>query len=179
MKCQNCGENEANIYYTQIINGVKKEINVCEKCAKQLGLSQMDYSMPIDFSSFFGDFLFEDNSDVLRDYLPKQTKCNECGMTLEEFAEIGKFGCANCYEVFHNQIDQLLKNIYGTDAHIGRKIITNSNQEKVEKAKAKTNLKGEENIKLKQELKQAIKVENYEEAAIIRDKIKKLEEERG
>lgn len=183
MKCQNCGENEANIYYTQIINGVKKEINICEKCAQQLGLEQMDYSMPIGFSNFFGEFLFDNNSDILKDYLPKQAQCNKCGMTLEEFSEIGKFGCENCYEVFHNQINQLLKNIYGTDTHIGRKMITNSNQTKTEDEKLKTNLKPEGNIseidKLKQKLKQAIQVENYEEAAKTRDEIKKLEEERG
>lgn len=26
MKCQNCGKEEANVRYTQIINGVKKEV---------------------------------------------------------------------------------------------------------------------------------------------------------
>lgn len=183
MKCQNCGENEANIYYTQIINGVKKEINICQKCAQQLGLEQMNYSMPIDFSSFFGEFLENNDTDMFQDYLPKKVQCSQCGMTLEEFAEMGKFGCANCYEVFHNQVDQLLKNIYGTDTHIGRKMLANSKQEKIEDKRVESNSKSKENLnkieKLKQELKQAIQVENYEEAAKLRDEIKKLEEERG
>ena len=29
MLCQNCGKNEANVRYTQIVNGVKKEMIFC------------------------------------------------------------------------------------------------------------------------------------------------------
>ena len=181
MKCENCGENEANIHYTQMINGVKEEWNLCSECAEELNFYDIDYSLPIDFSSFFGEFVEQNHSDLLKDYVQKQTHCNKCGMTLEEFSEIGKFGCDNCYEVFHNQINQLLKNIYGTDNHIGRKTISNYKQEKVENEETKIKL--EENInkieKLKRELKQAIKIEDYEKAAVIRDEIKKIEEEKG
>ena len=38
MLCQNCGKNEVNFRYTQIVNGVKKEMALCDKCAKELGL---------------------------------------------------------------------------------------------------------------------------------------------
>ena len=34
MLCQNCERNEANVKYTQIINGEKKQMVLCEKCAK-------------------------------------------------------------------------------------------------------------------------------------------------
>ena len=50
MLCQNCGKNEVNFRYTQIINGVKKEMALCEKCAKDLGLEKMDFNIPINFS---------------------------------------------------------------------------------------------------------------------------------
>ena len=56
MLCENCGENEANVKYTQIINGVKKEMSLCNKCSKELGIDKMDFSIPINFSSFLGDF---------------------------------------------------------------------------------------------------------------------------
>lgn len=57
MLCQNCGQREANVKYTQIINGVKKEMTLCDICAKELGLEDIHVNMPIDFSSFLGDFL--------------------------------------------------------------------------------------------------------------------------
>ena len=49
MLCQNCGENEANVRYTQIVNGVKKEMVLCEKCSKELGIGNLNLSMPINF----------------------------------------------------------------------------------------------------------------------------------
>ena len=47
MLCQNCGKNEVNFKYTQVVNGVKKEMALCEKCAKELGLENMDFNIPI------------------------------------------------------------------------------------------------------------------------------------
>lgn len=38
MVCQNCGKNEANVKYTQIVNGVKKEMVLCEECAEKMGI---------------------------------------------------------------------------------------------------------------------------------------------
>ena len=36
MKCENCGKNEANVKYTQIINGEKKQMFLCEDCHNKL-----------------------------------------------------------------------------------------------------------------------------------------------
>lgn len=52
MLCDNCGKREANVRYSENINGRKRELNLCETCSKKLGIGQMDFSMPIDFSSF-------------------------------------------------------------------------------------------------------------------------------
>ena len=58
MKCQNCGRKEANIKYTQIINGVKKEMNLCEDCAKELGIGrELNFNMSMNLPSFLGGFL--------------------------------------------------------------------------------------------------------------------------
>lgn len=186
MKCQNCGEHEANIRYTQIINGVKKELHLCSECADKLGVNDMDLNMPIDFSSFFGEFLENNNTNLFQDYLPEQVRCDQCGMTLEEFIEKGKFGCANCYQVFEPRMKQLLRNIHGTDTHVGRKVnmVPNRN-EKTQEQKVDTESKERQEEfsskldQLQQELKEAIQVENYERAAEIRDEIKKIEEAKG
>ncbi len=181
MLCQNCGKNEVNFKYTQIINGVKKEMALCEKCAKDLGLEKMDFNIPINFSSFLGDF-FEDYDE---EFLPSFTKnsvlqCKECGMTYEEFVNNGKFGCANCYEVFENKINPVLKNIHGSNQHIGRNSkFANKLNEKCKLTKEKKEKDQKENSNLKKlndDLKLAIKEERYEDAAKIRDEIKKINE---
>ena len=50
MLCQNCNKNKANVKYTQIINGHKKEMMLCEECSEKLGINKMNFNMPIDFS---------------------------------------------------------------------------------------------------------------------------------
>ena len=189
MKCQNCGENDANVRYTEIINGVKKEMALCDKCSKELGMQSLDFNIPINFSSFLGEFL-EDSDNLLPSFVNKnELKCNFCGMTFDDFARTGKLGCANCYDVFENKINNILKNIHGSNVHLGRKYLINSSN--IKKGESitrdeKTNHNDEKQVndiskkieldKLKEDLRKAIEDERYEDAAKIRDEIKKIEE---
>ena len=178
MLCENCGKKDANVKYTEIINGNKKEMHLCEECSKKLGVDELDFSMPsLDFASFFGDLLTDyEESDFFPNFIKeKDLTCEKCGMTFNEFTNIGKFGCNECYNIFSNKIDAILKNIHGNNKHIGRigklgegnKTVTHIDEKKVN-----TNNKVNE---LKEKLKQLVKEEKYEEAAIIRDEIKKEE----
>lgn len=189
MLCENCGENEANVRYTQIINGVKKEMHLCEDCAKEKGINtNMDFNIPINFSSFLGD-IFDDFSEP--EFLPEFTntktlKCSKCGLTYDEFINNGKFGCENCYNTFEDKIDYLVKNLHGSSRHIGRKSkFCKQNESNIEKKvnyKKESTSKNMDSIseenkleKLQRKLKEAIKDERYEDAAKIRDEIKELE----
>lgn len=176
MLCQNCKKNEANVKYTEIINGVKKEMMLCDKCSKELGIDNMKLSLPISFSNFFGDLLNEyDNSFMPLISVPKATQCDKCGMTYNEFMQLGKFGCDNCYEVFSNRIDPILKRLQGNNRYNGKRAELNkANIEESVKEKAEPSKKDEIN-KLKAELKKLVKEEKYEDAAKVRDEIKKLE----
>lgn len=186
MRCSNCGKDEANFVYTEIINGVKKEIKLCSECAKKLGFMDMSFNMPsLDFSNFFGDFLNEyDNISLMPSIFSEKAKvlkCNKCGMEYDEFLNEGKFGCGNCYEVFENKIIPLLKQLHGDTKYLGKssKLLKGSNDLNNDN-NTRERIETSSSIKinsLKEELKQAIKVENYEGAAKIRDEIKKLEEQ--
>ena len=176
MLCQNCGKNEENFRYTQIINGVKKELILCTDCARKLGVDNID--IPINFSSFLGDFFndYAENS-LIPSLSSSNAKCKTCGMTYNDFINTGMFGCSDCYDVFSNPIDSLLKNLHGTSKHIGRGI-KSANLEKNQKVKPKKqekDKKQDELENLKRELEKAIKEEKYEDAAKIRDKIKEIE----
>ena len=200
MLCQNCGKNEVNFRYTQIINGVKKEMALCDKCARSLGLETLEFNMPINFSNFLGDFF---NEVEEANFLPSFTKtdtleCQNCGTTYDEFIKTGKFGCSNCYDVFSHGLDNVLKNIHGLSTHVGRrskwtsklneniKIGENTNKLKTKQQTDETQGKSKGNAsktktskenklaELNIELKQAIKEERYEDAAKIRDEIKKM-----
>lgn len=195
MLCQNCNKNEAQVRYTQIINGEKTEMLLCEQCSKKLGIDYMDFNMPINFSSFFGDLIdnynqsyigMGDNSQIL--------KCDVCNMTYGEFIQTGKFGCSNCYDVFENKIDLLFTRIHGNNQYLGRKSKVSNNKMEGVKKDDHVYLRENENVKnnginssksktekqtkmekLQEDLKLAIKEERYEEAAKIRDEIKKMD----
>lgn len=184
MLCENCNENEGNVKYTQIINGVKKEMVLCDECAKKMGIDEIGFSMPINFSNFLGDFFDEYNeSNFMPNFnKPNILKCEKCGLTYDEFAKEGKFGCENCYETFKNKIDYIVKNLHGSSRHIGRKTkyikenniesnYSSNESNKTEKIKEETKIE-----KLNKDLKLAIKEERYEDAAKIRDEIKKINE---
>ena len=173
MLCDNCGKREANVRYSENINGRKKELHLCEECSKKLGIENIDFNMPIDFSSFFGGLLEDFGTN---DFMPlfnevKQLKCDNCGYTFEDIVNTGKLGCENCYSVFENRLDPIIKKIQGSNKHVGRtgKIIDSKISEKINNKDSKTeNNKDVSKVeKLQNDLKKAIKEEKYEEAAKI------------
>lgn len=181
MLCQNCGKNEANVKYTQIINGVRKELNLCSECARELGVDRID--IPMNFTSFLGDF-FNDyaESSLLPSFSIDNAKCKTCGMTYNDFINTGMFGCSDCYDTFSGPIDSLLKNLHGTAKHIGRgaKNVDELLNKKVNYKKVSKDTENNEDEKstkledLQRELDKAIKEERYEDAAKIRDQIKEM-----
>lgn len=192
MICQNCGKNEANVKYTQIINGVKKQMSLCNNCAEELGLENIGFDMPIDFSSFLGDMFEDEHTSFIPDLINlKSLTCDKCNMTYDDFTEVGKFGCEDCYESFENKIEQLIKSIQGSNRHVGRldKKTIESNKSNINKKESNIETekrsidkvqKNENDIeskieKLQKKLKKEIKEERYEDAAKTRDEIKKLQ----
>ena len=91
-------------------------------------------------------------------------------MKHNDFIDTGMFGCSECYDVFSNPIDSLLKNLHGTAKHIGRGAKGEGEPIK-EKVESKKLTKKEE---LEAKLEKAIKEERYEDAAKLRDEIKEM-----
>ena len=182
MKCENCGRNEANVKYTQIINGEKKQMFLCEECSQKLGINDIHFNMPINFTSFLTDF-FNDMDEVSPMPTLGQTntlQCSKCGLTWEDFLHTGKFGCSNCYSDFESVIDPILRSMQGATSHVGRlgEVRTGNHvKQNLDDKMAEEENKNLSKIeKLKEDLKKAIKEERYEDAAKIRDEIKKEEE---
>ena len=181
MKCENCGKNNANVKYTQIINGEKKQMFLCEECSQKLGINDLHFNMPINFTSFLADF-FNDMNDI--SLMPSSDnvntiKCKKCGLTWDDFLHTGKFGCSNCYDDFELRIDPILRSMQGATNHVGRLGEVRQGNSVKQNLDDKIQKEENENVrkieKLKNDLKQAIKEERYEDAAKIRDEIKKEE----
>ena len=152
MLCEKCGKNNATVLYTQIINGKKSSLNLCSACSSGESI----------FDNFGSLLSFGTRTDA------RQTVCPICGMTLSEFARKGKMGCGKCYETFRAQAKSMLQKIHGTSVHTETKNEAPAPETKKEE-------KSELDI-LKDNLKEAINTENYEEAAKIRDEIRAIKD---
>jgi len=86
-------------------------------------------------------------------------------MTFDEFRKAGRFGCAMCYSSFSEKLYPIFRRIHGNTKHVG-KIPTKMGEDIAIKR---------EIDRLKIELNVAIKNEEYEKAAQIRDRIRELE----
>lgn len=176
MMCDNCGKREATVRYSENINGVKRNLNLCHECSEKLGINEISFNIPLGISDFFGGFFDNFTSDEFAPLLEqtKTLKCNNCGFTFEDIVNTGKFGCGECYETFESRIEPLMKELQGSTKHegrIGKNKENIKNEEKVNKKIEKNN----ELESLKEELRKAIKEERYEDAAKLRDEIAKKE----
>ncbi len=95
------------------------------------------------------------------------TKCPTCGFTLEDFKRIGRLGCSNCYSIFMEEILPML-DLSPMDVPIQAAPVN----EPIHACKAAQ--EHMELSRLKELMQQAIKVENYEQAAKLRDAIAEL-----
>lgn len=181
MLCEKCKIREANIKYTEVLNGSKTEHNLCSQCAQEMDLGQ--YSAIIEGEFPLGKLLSSLlglSATSLRPQRMEEVVCPTCGTTYEEFIENSCFGCGDCYHVFDLLIGEKIKKLQENSIHTGKQPRMKAPTRTVSAVSSKGDMEfsQEEKIKLlENQLKTAIREENYEEAAVCRDKIKALKEE--
>lgn len=174
MLCQNCSKKEATTHIKRVVNGEATESHLCEDCAKKLGYDNFfdDFSLSIPniFSSFFKDSAFALAS-------AKSERCEKCSSTFDDIIRTGMVGCADCYDKFYDRLLPSIQRIHGKAKHVGRVPYTVVPDEK--KQPEKKVLSKEEKIeKLQKDMQRAVESQNFEQAAVIRDEIKALKEEK-
>ena len=186
MLCENCHQNEASIHYTEIINGVKREHYLCMECARKLNFSGLGDMSDTEFPFvrlLTGLLSAGGGGKELEDSPMMHVCCPGCGMSFDEFTMVGKFGCAECYGVFAALIEDNMKRIHGDSVHRGKKYKSGSGDMPVSGERNDNTLaimKDEnddpvETLKeLNRKLREAVEIENFEEAAKLRDKIRML-----
>ncbi|MBN1353604.1 MAG: UvrB/UvrC motif-containing protein [Candidatus Omnitrophica bacterium] len=164
MKCDVCKIREATVHLTEIINDNVTKLHLCEQCAKEKSQEMEEHFGLADLLSGLADL-----APVMEEKKEKSAevsiKCSACGFTFNNFRKMGRLGCPVCYEIFGKQLSPLLRKIHGTDSHIG-------------KTPAKKDTVGDKVTlisDLKARLEKAVELEEFEEAARLRDQIRELE----
>lgn len=162
MQCQICNKNGATIHLTEITDGVRSEMHICEHCAQEQGIAVKSH-IPIN-ELLSGLLAVQPSDDELSDSSDQQLACPNCGFTLDQFRKEGVLGCPHDYEVFEKPLRSLIEKAHnGKIAHCGKL-----------PSKTSTNAKRQMKLSnLRRQLEAAVRSEDYELAAELRDKINK------
>lgn len=163
MKCQHC-EKPATFHITELTGADgPKVLHLCEDHAREY-LNGNGESPTTALSNMLAQQLKMDTTPKELAATDQKT-CPVCGITFAEFRKGGRLGCAYDYVAFEDDLEPLLINIHGALEHKG----------KVPKNRRGSPERQRQLAELREEMKAAIKKEEYEKAGILRDKIAAFE----
>ena len=156
MDCQDCGQQEASVVFTQVVEKEKFVFHLCRACAcKRSGEIE---SETVAVSTFTFPAVSEETASLV---------CETCGTTFGEFRKSGRFGCIDCYDAFDSQLHSVFKLIHGLDVH------------KTDATTGEGVLQERKLSALQDQLEHAVTEEAFEEAAKLRDQIARLKGHAG
>ena len=152
MKCENCGKNEVTFVYRSNINGKTDEKHLCGECAKELGYAgkfaeQSRHMM----QGFFGRSLLDDFFTPVPSLMGRMSRMQE-SLFDDFFTEMPALGFSSARQAQTEKQEELV-----------------SEEEKSRFARLR-----EQNA-LRQEMKKAVREENFERAAELRDQLRAME----
>ncbi|MEO0085452.1 MAG: UvrB/UvrC motif-containing protein [candidate division WOR-3 bacterium] len=162
-KCDLCHKNEASINARKTHPDDKvDELAVCAECAQKYGLAPAKPAKlgSAEVMAELKAGLKENDSGLV---------CSGCGMSLADFKRQGRLGCDACYIAFREELLPLIRRLHGATQHVGRTV-------KAGRKDAHVRLSCE---RIRDALAAAIKNEDYERAAALRDELRKVEDEAG
>lgn len=158
MKCSYCGKPAVH-HITRITAGGPKTIDLCQEHYEQFsepGAAALNLEVAIKQQGAEA----AETAD-----LPFDLTCSTCGQTFRQFRDSSKFGCAGCYVSYEEQLVPLLKHLHHAEQHTG----------KVPRGGADRARVREELQQLRRAKDEAVRNEDFELAARLRDRIRELE----
>ena len=167
MQCDYC-ENKATVFFTQIIDGQTKKSSLCETCATEHGVTDPEgfligHMQPVPKKEIQGGKGNPTETTKVSDSVENRV-CPGCEFSLEDLKKTGRLGCSRCYQFFRDEIKHSLGGMHKGISHHGR-----VPEGMLEAFKQRQHLE-----KLQIAMDQAIKDEDYEKAASLRDEIQLL-----
>ncbi|RMH13663.1 MAG: hypothetical protein D6701_12075 [Gemmatimonadetes bacterium] len=163
-RCEACGEEEAVVRLTRIVNDEMVTMHLCDACAREKGVegpAEAPSAPLTDFLAQMGDAPAPRGPAASPD-----EACPFCGLTFADFREVGRLGCPQCYVTFESYLRGLLRRVHGSTGHVGKVYLPpDPSASELEKRLEA----------LRRKLERAVEMEDFERAAEIRDEIRALE----
>ena len=170
MFCERCKNIEATIHLTEIIKDVKSEVHLCENCAREIGLN----SKLSNFSLSIPEMLsFLDVNEV--DEYASGGVCKSCGLSFVDYSREYKLGCPDCYTHMGDSLQPVIAAYHGSTIHGGKHPSNPEGAVTATYVKTVRLIPKRSVEELKELLDRAVTDERYEEAAVLRDRIREME----
>ena len=169
MHCERCQEKDATVHLTQVIDGEVKKTHLCEACAEAGGI---DLQSPASIADALLLGLGQGDAAPAGDDTPADAPdhaCPRCHLTPSDFKRTGRLGCPTCYEAWRERLRPLVRSMQRGERHEGKtpQRLRQDVRHAIERER------------LGRELEEAVAKEAYEDAATLRDRIRRLRDASG
>jgi protein arginine kinase activator len=169
MNCQVCQKRPATLHLTKIIGSHKEELHLCEVCAREREEFKVMMNPSLALPHLLAGLVSGTAPFIGPPPRVQELRCPHCGLPFSQFAATGRLGCPRCYEAFRGEITPVLQRVQAGLKHTGKAPLRRAGSLRRQR----------EVDRLREELSRAIAEERYEQAAVLRDRIRQLERELG
>ncbi len=163
--CEECGVNEACYTISVMMGGQITQRHLCADCMAKMNMNLAAGNVKHLLSAIMSAITGAGEEETAPAVAPEDdVLCERCNTTLSQFTKSGKLGCPYCYTAFREQLTPMLQQIHGRVQHAGRKPI---DDEAAQRRRAVYD-------RLTRQLEQAVAMEDFETAAVLRDQLKHL-----
>ena len=171
--CEECGVNAACYTISVMMGGQITQRHLCPDCMAKMNMNlaagNVKHLLSAIMSAITGGV--EEAAASVSEEASESAAivCERCGTSLSQFTKSGKLGCPSCYQAFREQLTPMLQQIHGRVQHAGRKPL---DDESAQRRRAAYD-------RLTRQLEQAVAMEDFETAAILRDQLRNLTNAEG
>ncbi len=164
MLCDDCQQRPASVQVTTLIGQEMRTEHLCAECAKERGAFQFMGNPSLMMHNLMSALL---GLGGVQPTVQDGPVCSACGLPFHHFQATGRLGCAQCYQEFSQLLDPVISRMQSGEWHRG----------KLPRRSGSRIGRQRELQQLRDELGQLVLQESYEQAAVLRDRIRSLESE--
>ena len=173
MQCDVCKTKQAEVFLTQIVEGKIQKVNLCKACSKDRGVDDPTGFALTELLAGLGTSTETEKppaepvqavAERASSASEPAQRCPVCNFTQADFKKTGRLGCSECYQTFSESLGNLLKAMHKGTSHTGKMPVSIAKAQKLNE-RLKT---------LQEDLQRAVRDENYEGAANLRDQIRRI-----
>jgi protein arginine kinase activator len=163
MTCQRCAD-EATIHLTESVDGERREVHLCSRCAGKAGLGPPKAAPKLGLEGVVQALIVAHVGELVGELA--ELACPDCGLKFMTARSEGRLGCPADYEVFAKGLVPLISRQHGATRHVG-------------KAPRRGRVAADRSrLRARSELRDAIALEDYERAARLRDMLRQKDADR-